>query len=82
MSVQRVPWQPAPLAGDRDLLLLALYNLVDNALKFSPRTPASALPRFRGYVIGSRNAATFLASARLPTVVMRCWSCGPGLDFV
>jgi two-component system OmpR family sensor kinase len=34
-SVQRVPWSPPPVLGDRDLLLLALYNLIDNALKFS-----------------------------------------------
>ncbi|MGH2351624.1 MAG: sensor histidine kinase, partial [Chloroflexota bacterium] len=35
VSVQGVPWRPGPLLGDGDLLLLAVYNLVDNALKFS-----------------------------------------------
>ena len=40
VSVQRVPWRPGPLTGDRDLLLLALYNLLDNALKFSPPSAA------------------------------------------
>jgi signal transduction histidine kinase len=35
LEVQRVPWTPAPVVGDRDLLLLAIDNVVDNALKFS-----------------------------------------------
>jgi signal transduction histidine kinase len=35
VSVQQVPWRPSPVHGDRDLLLLALYNALDNALKFS-----------------------------------------------
>src|SRR5437763_1131769 len=29
------PWQPPHITGDRDLLLLAVHNLLDNALKFS-----------------------------------------------
>lgn len=36
VQVQRVPWRPSPVRGDRDLLLLAVYNALDNALKFSP----------------------------------------------
>lgn len=35
VNVQKLPWPPGPVLGDRDLLLLALYNLLDNALKFS-----------------------------------------------
>ena len=34
-DVQRVPWPIPPLEGDRELLLMALRNLVDNALKYS-----------------------------------------------
>jgi two-component system OmpR family sensor kinase len=35
VQVQQAPWRPSPVRGDRDLLLLALYNTLDNALKFS-----------------------------------------------
>ena len=35
VHLQRIPWPLSPVESDRDLLLLALYNLVDNALKFS-----------------------------------------------
>ncbi|TAK37099.1 MAG: HAMP domain-containing histidine kinase [Chloroflexota bacterium] len=35
INVQRLPWSLSPAQGDRDLLLLAIYNLLDNALKFS-----------------------------------------------
>jgi two-component system, OmpR family, sensor kinase len=35
LTLPHVPWPLPPIAGDRDLLFLALHNLVDNALKFS-----------------------------------------------
>lgn len=35
VDVQRVPWQLSSIQGDHDLLVLALYNLLSNALKFS-----------------------------------------------
>lgn len=35
-DVQRVPWPAPPIQADRELLLMALRNLVDNALKYSP----------------------------------------------
>ncbi len=35
LTVPRAPWPLTPIYGDRDLLFLALHNLVDNALKYS-----------------------------------------------
>ncbi len=35
LDVQRVPWPIPPLHADRELLLMALRNLTDNALKYS-----------------------------------------------
>lgn len=36
VQVQKLPWPPGPVLADRDLVALALFNLLDNALKFSP----------------------------------------------
>lgn len=38
LTLPRIPWPPAPILGDRDLLYLALYNVVDNAGKFCRST--------------------------------------------
>jgi signal transduction histidine kinase len=35
LHLPHVPWPLPPIVGDRDLLLLALHNVVDNACKFS-----------------------------------------------
>jgi len=36
LVVQQIPWRPAPVQADRELLSHAIYNLLDNALKYSP----------------------------------------------
>jgi two-component system OmpR family sensor kinase len=35
LSIPRAPWPLSTIAGDRDLLFLAIYNLLNNALKFT-----------------------------------------------
>ncbi len=35
LMITRVPWKLPPIKGDRDLLGLAIYNLIENALKFT-----------------------------------------------
>lgn len=35
LTIQQVPWPLSPIYGDRDLLMVAFRNLIENALKFS-----------------------------------------------
>ena len=37
LLISRVPWPFPPVTGDRDLLSLVFYNLIENALKFTSR---------------------------------------------
>ena len=37
LLISRVPWPFPPVTGDRDLLSLVFYNLIENALKFTAR---------------------------------------------
>ncbi|MFZ0544959.1 MAG: HAMP domain-containing sensor histidine kinase, partial [Candidatus Promineifilaceae bacterium] len=43
LSVPHAPWPIPTITGDRDLLFLALYNLVENALKFTKSEDAVEL---------------------------------------
>jgi two-component system OmpR family sensor kinase len=37
LMISRVPWPFPPVIGDRDLLSLVFYNLLENAIKFTTR---------------------------------------------
>jgi two-component system OmpR family sensor kinase len=37
LMIARVPWPFPPVTGDRDLLSLVFYNLLENAIKFTTR---------------------------------------------
>jgi two-component system OmpR family sensor kinase len=52
LNIASVPWPLPPVTGDRDLLWLALYNLVDNALKYSrPQDPVEVRASDDGRVL-------------------------------
>jgi signal transduction histidine kinase len=63
LTLPQAPWPLPAIIGDRDLLLLAIHNLVDNALKFS--RPGDTL-EVRAFEDGS-------------TVVVEVADTGPGI---
>jgi two-component system, OmpR family, sensor kinase len=71
LMVSKVP-SPFPfVTGDRDLLLLAVYNLVDNALKFTPaREPVEvrALEDGKAIVVEVADSGMGIASEDLPKI--------------
>jgi two-component system OmpR family sensor kinase len=71
LFISQVP-SPFPcVVGDRDLLVLAVYNLVDNALKFtSPHEPVEirALEDGRAIVVEVADSGSGIASEDLPKI--------------
>lgn len=71
VKLQEVPWPVAKVWGDRDLLILAFRNLVENALKF---TAASGQVEIRGVddgkyaVVEVADTGQGIASEELPHI--------------
>ena len=71
LVVSQVPWQLPAVAGDRDLLALAFYNLMDNALKFtSPQNPVEvrALEDGRWLIVEVADSGAGIAEEDLPLI--------------
>lgn len=70
LVVSNVPWPLPPVTGDRDLLGLVFYNLVDNALKFT--SP--------GDTVEIRASEDRHAADESRWVVIEVADTGPGVD--
>jgi len=71
LVVSQVPWQLPAAAGDRDLLALAFYNLMDNALKFSgPQNPVEvrALEDGHWLIVEVADSGAGIAEVDLPHI--------------
>jgi two-component system, OmpR family, sensor kinase len=71
LVVSQVPWQLPTIAGDRDLLALAFYNLMDNALKFTgPQNPVEvrATEDGRALIVEVADSGAGIAEEDLPQI--------------
>ena len=71
LLISRVPWPFPTITGDRDLLALVMYNLIENALKFTSGEEAveiRALEDGRAIVIEVADAGPGIPPEELPRI--------------
>jgi two-component system OmpR family sensor kinase len=71
LLISRVPWPFPPVTGDRDLLSLVFYNLLENALKFTTPTDSvevRALEDGRAIVVEVADSGAGIPPAELPKI--------------
>lgn len=71
LLIARVPWPFPPVTGDRDLLSLVFYNLLENALKFTTREDSvevRALEDGRAIVVEVADSGAGIPPAELPKI--------------
>lgn len=71
LLIARVPWPFPPVTGDRDLLSLVFYNLLENALKFTApedSVEARALEDGRAIVVEVADSGAGIPSGELPRI--------------
>lgn len=71
LLIARVPWPFPPVTGDRDLLSLVFYNLLENALKFTAcgdSVEARTLEDGKAIVVEVADSGAGIAPAELPKI--------------
>ncbi len=71
MTIPRAPWPLPAVSGDRDLLFLAIHNLLDNAVKYSRAGDTLELRAFEdgaGVVVEVADTGTGIPPNELPQV--------------
>ncbi len=71
MTIPRAPWPLPAVSGDRDLLFLAVHNLLDNAVKYSRAGDTLELRAFEdgaGVVVEVADTGTGIPPNELPQV--------------
>jgi two-component system, OmpR family, sensor kinase len=71
LLIARVPWPFPPVTGDRDLLSLVFYNLLENALKFTvaeDSVEVRALEDGRSIVVEVADSGAGIPPAELPKI--------------